>query len=161
MENKKELLKSKYYDENKFKEYDNKLPKLEKKHEKNNKELQQNKKLFEEQYEPKIKEYCQNYKIGIIQKYQDIVNLLIYQNKEDIINFKKYLKRKKIDVNILENFNENNEFTNWREKYIYLLKKSNELKNEIRNCRLVKRTDDLMRILPRKMYFLFVSDLAM
>ncbi len=66
-----------------------------KKHEKNNKELQQNEKLFEEQYEPKIKEYCQNYKIGIIQKYQDIVNLLIYQNKEDIINFKKYLKRKK------------------------------------------------------------------
>ena len=44
--------------------------------EKNNKELQQNEKLFEEQYEPKIKEYCQNYKIGIIQKYQDIVNLL-------------------------------------------------------------------------------------
>ena len=94
LRNKKELLKSKYYDENKFKEYDDKLPKLEKKHEKNNKELQQNKKLFEEQYEPKIKEYCQNYKIGIIQKYQDIVNLLIYQNKEDIINFKKYLKRK-------------------------------------------------------------------
>ena len=148
LRNKKELLKSKYYDENKFKEYDDKLPKLEKKHEKNNKELQQNEKLFEEQYEPKIKEYCQNYKIGIIQKYQDIVNLLIYQNKEDIINFKKYLKRKKIDVNILENFNENNEFTNWREKYIYLLKKSNELKNEIRNCRLVKKTDDLMRILP-------------
>lgn len=139
LRNKKELLKSKYYDENKFKEYDDKLPKLEKKHEKNNKELQQNEKLFEEQYEPKIKEYCQNYKIGIIQKYQDIVNLLIYQNKEDIINFKKYLKRKKIDVNILENFNENNEFTNWREKYIYLLKKSNELKNEIRNCRLVKK----------------------
>ena len=95
LRNKKELLKSKYYDENKFKEYDDKLPKLEKKHEKNNKELQQNEKLFEEQYEPKIKEYCQNYKIGIIQKYQDIVNLLIYQNKEDIINFKKYLKRKK------------------------------------------------------------------
>lgn len=155
LRNKKELLKSKYYDENKFKEYDDKLPKLEKKHEKNNKELQQNEKLFEEQYEPKIKEYCQNYKIGIIQKYQDIVNLLIYQNKEDIINFKKYLKRKKIDVNILENFNENNEFTNWREKYIYLLKKSNELKNEIRNCRLVKRTDDLMRILPRKEYNAF------
>ena len=122
LRDKKELLKSKYYDENKFKEYDDKLPKLEKKHEKNNKELQQNKKLFEEQYEPKIKEYCQNYKIGIIQKYQDIVNLLIYQNKEDIINFKKYLKRKKIDVNILENFNENNEFTNWRKKYIYLLR---------------------------------------
>ena len=155
LRNKKELLKSKYYDENKFKEYDDKLPKLEKKHEKNNKELQQNEKLFEEQYEPKIKEYCQNYKIGIIQKYQDIVNLLIYQNKEDIINFKKYLKRKKIDVNILENFNENNEFTNWREKYIYLLKKSNELKNEIRNCRLVKKTDDLMRILPRKEYNAF------
>ncbi len=95
LRNKKELLKSKYYVENKFKEYDDKLPKLEKKHEKNNKELQQNEKLFEEQYEPKIKEYCQNYKIEIIQKYQDIVNLLIYRNKEDIINFKKYLKRKK------------------------------------------------------------------
>ena len=30
LRNKKELLKSKYYDENKFKEYDDKLPKLEK-----------------------------------------------------------------------------------------------------------------------------------
>lgn len=95
LRDKKELLKSKYYDENKFKKYNDKLPKLKKKYEKNNEELQQNKKIFEEQYEPKIKEYCQNYKIGIIQKYQDIVNVLIYQNKDDITNFKKYLKRKK------------------------------------------------------------------
>ena len=155
LRDKKELLKSKYYDENKFKKYNDKLPKLKKKYEKNNEELQQNKKIFEEQYEPKIKEYCQNYKIGIIQKYQDIVNVLIYQNKDDITNFKKYLKRKKIDVNILENFNEDNEFTNWREKYIYLLGKNNKLKSEIRNCRLVKRTDDLMRILPQKEYNAF------
>lgn len=155
LRDKKELLNSKYYDENKFKKYNDKLPKLKKKYEKNNEELQQNKKIFEEQYGPKIKEYCQNYKIGIIQKYQDIVNVLIYQNKDDITNFKKYLKRKKIDVNILENFNEDNEFTNWREKYIYLLGKNNKLKNEIRNCRLAERTDDLMRILPQKEYNAF------
>lgn len=59
LRNKKELLKSKYYDENKFKEYDDKLPKLEKKHEKNNKELQQNEKLFEEELN-KNKEYVIN-----------------------------------------------------------------------------------------------------
>ena len=140
---------------NKFKKYNDKLQKLEKKYEKNNKELQQNKKIFEERYEPEIKEYCQKYKIGIIQKYQDIVDVLIYQDKENIIDFKKYLKRKKIDVNILENFNKDNEFTNWREKHISLLRKNNELKDEIRNCRLVKRTDDLMRILPRKEYDAF------
>lgn len=155
LRDKKELLKNKYYDENKFKKYNDKLPKLEKKYEKNNEELQQNKKIFEERYEPEIKEYCQKYKIGIIQKYQDIVDVLIYQDKENIIDFKKYLKRKKIDVNILENFNEDNEFTNWREKHISLLRKNNELKDEIRNCRLVKRTDDLMRILPRKEYDAF------
>lgn len=155
LRDKKELLKNKYYDENKFKKYNDKLPKLEKKYEKNNEELQQNKKIFEERYEPEIKEYCQKYKIGIIQKYQDIVDVLIYQDKENIIDFKKYLKRKKIDVNILENFNKDNEFTNWREKHISLLRKNNELKDEIRNCRLVKRTDDLMRILPRKEYNAF------
>lgn len=155
LRDKKELLKNKYYDENKFKKYNDKLPKLEKKYEKNNEELQQNKKIFEERYEPEIKEYCQKYKIGIIQKYQDIVDVLIYQDKENIIDFKKYLKRKKIDVNILENFNKDNEFTNWREKHISLLRKNNELKDEIRNCRLVKRTDDLMRILPRKEYDAF------
>lgn len=155
LRDKKELLKNKYYDENKFKKYNDKLPKLKKKYEKNNEELQQNKKIFEERYEPEIKEYCQKYKIGIIQKYQDIVDVLIYQDKENIIDFKKYLKRKKIDVNILENFNKDNEFTNWREKHISLLRKNNELKDEIRNCRLVKRTDDLMRILPRKEYDAF------
>jgi hypothetical protein len=155
LRDKKELLKNKYYDENKFKKYNDKLPKLEKKYEKNNEELQQNKKIFEERYEPEIKEYCQKYKIGIIQKYQDIVDVLIYQDKENIIDLKKYLKRKKIDVNILENFNKDNEFTNWREKHISLLRKNNELKDEIRNCRLVKRTDDLMRILPRKEYDAF------
>lgn len=155
LRDKKELLKNKYYDENKFKKYNDKLPKLEKKYEKNNEELQQNKKIFEERYEPEIKEYCQKYKIGIIQKYQDIVDVLIYQDKENIIDFKKYLKRKKIDVNILDNFNKDNEFTNWREKHISLLRKNNELKDEIRNCRLVKRTDDLMRILPRKEYDAF------
>lgn len=155
LRDKKELLKNIYYDENKFKKYNDKLPKLEKKYEKNNEELQQNKKIFEERYEPEIKEYCQKYKIGIIQKYQDIVDVLIYQDKENIIDFKKYLKRKKIDVNILDNFNKDNEFTNWREKHISLLRKNNELKDEIRNCRLVKRTDDLMRILPRKEYDAF------
>ena len=155
LRDKKELLKNKYYDENKFKKYNDKLPKLEKKYEKNNEELQQNNKIFEERYEPEIKEYCQKYKIGIIQKYQDIVDVLIYQDKENIIDFKKYLKRKKIDVNILDNFNKDNEFTNWREKHISLLRKNNELKDEIRNCRLVKRTDDLMRILPRKEYDAF------
>ena len=40
-------------------------------------------------------------------------------------------------------------------KHISLLRKNNELKDEIRNCRLVKRTDDLMRILPRKEYDAF------
>ena len=155
LKDKKELLKNKYYDENKFKEYDDKLPKLKKIYIKANEKLQQSKKTFEEQYEPKIKEYCKNYKIGIIQKYQDIVKVLIYQNQEDIINFKKYLKRKKININILAVFNKNTEFTNWREKYISLLRKNKQLKNEIRNCMLVRRNDDLMRILPRKEYKAF------
>ena len=152
---KKEILKSKHYDENKFKEYNDKLPKLEKKYEKNNNELEKNKKLFEEQYESKIKEYCQKNKIGVIQKYQEIVDVLIYQDKENIINFEKYLKRKKIDDNILEKFNKDNEFTNWRKKYLTLRRKSNKIKNDIRNCRLVKRIDDLMRILPRREYDAF------
>lgn len=152
---KMELLKSKYYNEDRFKKENNKLPNLEKQYKKNNEELQKNRKEFEERYEQKIKEYCQQYKIGIIQKYQDIVDILIYQDKKNIIDFKKYLKRKKIDVNILENFNNDNEFTKWREKHIYLLETNNELQVEIKNCRLVKRTDDLMRIFPRKKYKFF------
>ena len=109
---------------------------MKKKYEKYNEELGQSNKIFQKQYEPKIKKYCEKYKIGIIQKYQDIVNLLIYQNKENIIDFEKYLKRKKIDVNILENFNKCNEFMSWREKHIYLTEKCNELKDEIRISKL-------------------------
>lgn len=84
---KKELLNSKYFDNNKFKKYNDKLPKLEKECEKNYRELELNKKLFEELYEPKIKEYCEKNKIGIIQKYQDIIDVLTYQEKEKIENF--------------------------------------------------------------------------
>ena len=82
---KKELLNSKYFDNNKFKEYSDKLPKIEKAYEKNHKELESNKNLFKELYEPKIKEYCENNKIGIIQKYQDIIDVLTHQEKEKII----------------------------------------------------------------------------
>lgn len=155
LRDKMELLKSKYYNENKFKEYNEKLPIIQKEYEKTNEELQHDKKIFEEQYEPKIKKYCKKYKVGIIQKYQDIVNALIYQNEDKIVNLKKYLERKKIDVNILESFNRDNQFNNWRERHIYLLRKSNELKDEIKKCKFVKRTDDLMRILPRKEYEAF------
>ena len=152
---KKELLNSKYFDENKFKEYNDKIPKLEKKYERSKRELEQNKNLFKELYEPKIKEYCENNKIGIIQKYQDIIDVLIYQEKEKIENFEKYLKRKKISINILDVFNKDSEYVNWRKNHINLMKKNNELKDEIRKCRMVKRIDDLMRILPRKEYDAF------
>ena len=152
---KKELLNSKYFDNNKFKKYNDKLPKLEKEYEKNYRELELNKKLFEELYEPKIKEYCEKNKIGIIQKYQDIIDVLTYQEKEKIENFKKYLKRKKININILDIFNQDSEFTNWRKKHISLIKKTNKLKYEIRNCRMAKRIDDLTRILPQKEYDAF------
>lgn len=104
---------------------------------------------------PKIKEYCQENKIGIIQKYQDIVNVLTYQNNEEIENFEKYLKRKKINVNIMDTFNQDDEFVNWRKRNKNLIKKNNELRNEIRNCKFVKRTDDLMRILPQREYDTF------
>ena len=152
---KKELLNSKYFDNNKFKKYNDKLPKLEKEYEKNYRELELNKKLFEELYEPKIKEYCEKNKIGIIQKYQDIIDVLTYQEKEKIENFNKYLKRKKININILDIFNQDSEFTNWRKKHINLIKKINKLKCEIRNCRMAKRIDDLTRILPQKEYDAF------
>jgi len=155
LKDKRELLKSKYYDKNKFKEYEDKLTEIETKYEKVNEELQKSTKIFEKKYEPQIKEYCQRNKIGIIQKYQDIVNILIYQNKEDIVNFNKYLKRKKVDENILESFNKDKKNTDWREKHVSLLKENNELKEEIKKCRFAKRTDDLMRILPRKEYYTF------
>lgn len=152
---KKELLNSKYFDNNKFKKYNDKLPKLEKEYEKNYRELELNKKLFEELYEPKIKEYCEKNKIGIIQKYQDIIDVLTYQEKEKIENFKKYLKRKKININILDIFNQDSKFTSWRKKHINLIKKTNKLKCEIRNCRMARRIDDLTRILPQKEYDAF------
>lgn len=152
LRDKHELLKSKYYNENKFKKYSDKLLNLEEEYKENNERLQQSKELFETKYNPKIKEYCQEYKIGIVQKYQDIVDMLTYQEEKDIIDFKKYLKRKKIEVNILDNFNNDNKFTKWRKEYTFLLKRINELKDEIKTCRFVKRTDDLMRILPQKEY---------
>lgn len=155
LKDKKALLKSKYYDENRFKEYSDKLTKLEKKREGIIKNIENYKNQFEEIYAPKIKECCKENKIGIIQKYKDIVNMLAYQNENSISDFKQYLKRKKININILDVFNKNSEFTNWRKKYIDFIMKNNELSDEIIECRYIKRTDDLMRILPKKEYVAF------
>ncbi len=154
LKEKKDLLKNKYYDENKFKEHRDKLPKLEEKRNGIIKNIENYKNQFEEIYAPKIKEYCKENKIGIKQKYKDIVDMLIYQMENNIGDFEQYLKRKKININILDVFNKNNDFTNWRKKYIDLIKK-NELNDEITEFRYIKRTDDLMRILPKKEYVAF------
>lgn len=152
---KKDLLKSKYYDENKFKTYNNKLLKLEEKRKKLVKEIEDYTKQFEEIYAPRIKEYCKENKIGLVQKYKDIVNMLIYQNKNSISDFEKYLKRKKINVNILNVLNKDTKFTNWRNQYMECTVNNNKLKGEIDECRYIRRTDDLMRILPKKQYIAF------
>lgn len=152
LKEKKDLLKSKYYDENKFKIYNDKLLKLEEKRKKLVKKIEDYKKQFEDVYAPRIKEYCKENKIGLAQKYKEIINMLIYQNKNSISDFEKYLKRKKINVNILNILNKDTKFTNWRKQYIEYTENNNELKCEINECRYIRRTDDLMRILPKKEY---------
>jgi len=149
---KKELLKSKYFDENKFKEYEEKLPKIKKEYEKNKESMENNKKILKKLYEPKIEKYCKKNEISIIHKYQDILDTVIYQDKERIKDFEKYLKRKKINENIVEDFNQNKEFINWRKKYINLKRKNSELQNKFKEYSFVRRTDDLMRILPKREY---------
>lgn len=152
---KKEILKNKYFDENKFKKYKERVPKLEKEYENNNQELENKEKLFKEQFEPRIKEYCHKNKISIIHKYNDIVKMVIYQDDNSIKDFEKYLKRKKINEDLLKTFNQESEFINWRKKYINCIIKKNNLKEELKKCRLAKRTDDLMRILPQRKYDAF------
>ena len=150
-----ELLKSKYYDENKFKPYQDKISKLADKIKKVNNEKENLEKEFEEIYAPKIKGYCKENKKGLVQKYKDIVNLAIYQDKKDIKNFKSYLEKKKINVNILDIINKDIEFTNWRKQYIKCIKNNHKLKDEINKCRYLIKIDDLMRILPKKEYAAF------
>lgn len=152
LRDKKEFLKNKYYDENKFKEYDDKLKVFKKKYEKNNENLKNNKDLFTRLFQPKIEEYCEKNKISQIHKYQDIVDIVIYQNKEKYDSFEKYLKRKKIIENIAEEFNQNTEFIDWRKKYINLERKNRELESKIKEYSHIRITDDLMRILPKKEY---------
>lgn len=152
LKEKKDLLKSKYFDENKFKKYSDKLPELEEKRIKIIKKIENYKEEFEQIYAPRIKEYCKDNKIGVIQKYQDIVNMLIYQTEYYINNFAKYLKRKKINVNILDVLNKDNEFIDWRKKYFASVEINKKIYDEINECKYIKRTDDLMRILPEKEY---------
>ena len=150
-----DLLRSKYYDENKFKPYQDKISKLADKIKKVNNEKENLEKEFEEIYAPKIKGYCKENKKGLVQKYKDIVNLAIYQDKKDIKNFKSYLEKKKINVNILDIINKDIEFTNWRKQYIKCIKNNHKLKDEINKCRYLIKIDDLMRILPKKEYAAF------
>ncbi len=155
LEEKKNILKSKYYDENKFKQYRDELPKLQNKKKRIIKNLENCKKQFEEVYETKIKKYCVENKIGMLQKYQDIIDMLLYQTGESIVNFKNYLKRKKINVNILDVFNEDLEFVKLRKKYVKYEKNKFELECKIDEYRYAERTDDLLRILPTKEYNIF------
>lgn len=64
-------------------------------------------------------------------------------------------KWKKINVNILNDLNKDIKFANWRKQYIKCRENKNKLKSEIYKCLFIRRTDDLMRILPKKEYVAF------
>ena len=100
--NNKNLLISQYIDENKFKKYDEKKPKLYEKEKKIDEEIANSKTVFKELFKPQIEQYCQKNNISIIHKYQSIVDTLIYQNTGRIEDLNNYLKRKKINTSIID-----------------------------------------------------------
>ena len=125
---------------------------LKKEKEKVDKDIENYDLLFEQKYNPEIKRYCEYYKISISQKYKEIKQMLIYQKPYDIESFKKYLKSKKIEVNILDDLNANKEFLDLKNKYIDYQSKSYKLSEKINEYKNINKIDDLLRIMPKKVY---------
>lgn len=149
---KKQFLKDTYYDENKFKMYYDKIIELNKEKEKVVKDIENYDLLFEQKYNPEIKRYCEHYKISISQKYKEIKQMLIYQNSYNIESFEKYLKRKKIEINILDVLNADKEFLDLKNKYIDNQSKYYKLSEKINEYKNINKIDDLLRIMPKKEY---------
>lgn len=148
----KQLLKSTHYDENKFKKQHDELSKITKQIDRNKKIIESCKSKFEKIYIPKIKKYCLDNKIGIYQKYNEIIKMVIYQNENNINDFKKYMKKKKINISILDEFNNDAKFVALKDEYLLNEGIYNKLKSKEIEYLNIARTDDLLRILPKRKY---------
>lgn len=160
----KKKLEKEHYDKNRFREYDVKLLELKEQVKIVTKKIEEYNIQFEHIYEPIIKEYCTENKISIVHKFKDIKNMLFYDieneidsfwkkfKSERIEEFRKYLKRKRINNNIIETFNNDEKFIKWKKGYLDLFKEKNKLEYDVYYCSNIRRVDDLMRILPQRKY---------
>lgn len=156
--NKKRQLKEKYFNENRFNAYSEKIPELEENIKKINKRQEESRNKFDEYYKPQIERYCVEHKISLIHKFDSIVSTIIFQDKSDIDTYEKYLKNKKIKENLLNIFNQDKDFVSWRKEYMDCIYERIDLSKELKECRSIRRIDDLMRLLPQKYDVLPLKD---
>lgn len=149
---KKKELKEKHFDENRFNAYDKKVPVLREKIDEITKRQNNNTIILNEKYKPQIKQYCVDNKISLVHKYNSVLNTIVFQEKSDIENYEKYLKRKKININLLNILNQDKDFVSWRDDYIYCINEKVKLLKELKECHFIRQIDDLMRLLPKKNY---------
>ncbi|MBQ9313666.1 MAG: hypothetical protein IJ220_01495 [Clostridia bacterium] len=148
----KEILRNRYYDENRFKDNDIKLVKLRKEQQELNLKKENLEIEFDKKFLEILKEYCAKNQIGINQKLKEIKETLIFQNENQIKEINVYFKRKKINESIVNILNGDTGFVIWRKKYLDVIKMMHITKNEIYNNENVRQVDDRMRLLPKKDY---------
>ena len=149
---KKEFLLRHYFDENRFDKYKDITVELRSLEDRNKADLRKHQEFFENVYAPKIKEYCILNQISINQKYHEIVFELVYHKGIYVESLERYLKKKNVRTNILEEYNKDKEFVNWREKNNKLLSEKYKIEYGIQRCENAEKIDDLMRLLPQKKY---------
>ena len=145
---KREYLKQLHFDENRFKKEKDAHNDCSRKLDVVRGQLKIYDEQFENNYRLKIEEYCKNNNLGFKQKYQDIKEMLIFQKEYAVKSFKEYLKRKKVNINILDVFKDDSEFNKWREKYLEYDNRKEKLWNDSNKYYYAERNDDLSRILP-------------
>jgi len=146
------ILNDKHYDAKKFESYEREIPKLIEQKKQLKIEVEDSKNEFLKKYERKIKKYCEDNKIGVIQKYDEIIKMLIYKNENRITDFNKYLKRKKIDNNILDILNKDKNFVKITNNIVEKQKELYDVEDRLHKCMSAKGNDDLQRILPKEDY---------
>jgi len=78
--------------------------------------------------------------------------MLIYKNENRITDFNKYLKRKKIDNNILDILNKDKNFVKITNNIVEKQKELYDVEDRLHKCMSAKGNDDLQRILPKEDY---------
>lgn len=135
---------------NKYKKYEQLIPKLE--------SMKQNLKINIKEAEEKIKKsskrkiekYFEENNLSINLKYNDVIDSILYDSKSSYESFSKYLKRKKVNENIIDTINQ--KMKNIKKNLEIDIKKLNKVRYLLNKIYNIEIYNNIKTLLPKEKY---------